>query len=209
MSSATTDRTAADEQAHNALASLYGAGEAKRRATASAHIGPGRRSQEIYTPPCVIEAVLKVWPYIQLDPCTGPGSIVPARHTCYVSPKAVVNEATGRVKVHYEADVSEIDGKLVPWPDYTYVNPPFALLQQWLRKAQNEGETSEVMLLCPNRTSRKWFRAAAKSASAVAELNPLKFLHYKQAFPAPLCVMYWGQNPNLFAHAFESLGEVR
>lgn len=199
-------------KAPDCLQSSYGAGNAKReearKATARAAIGPGDRPQEIYTPQEIITAILKVWPCIALDPCTGPASLIPANNTCYVKPR-YVSTASGKVKTVFRADESEIDGLLVRWPDYTYVNPPFALLKDWLCKARHEGEDSEVMMLAPARGNRRWFRDVTATCSKICDLDPIKFVGFTSAFPQALVMLYWGENTSVFEYAFERLGDCR
>lgn len=173
----------------------------------------------MYTPREIIDAILRVWPHIELDPCTGPYSIVPARTTCFVSPKTVPAMKGGaqqvdtkgnpKFKIVYDADSNEIDGLLVPWCDYTFVNPPYARLEEWLAKAADEGRRGrEVMVLCPLRPHRKWFRASTQGA-LVWDLNPVKFVGYKSAAPMAMCIVYWGENEMLFREAFVNLGGSR
>lgn len=202
-------------EAPRALRSLYGASE-RQKNTVKSMASPGERPQEIYTPHCVIDAVLQVWPSIELDPCWGPGSVVPAAEAYYVPPRLEVtyrrDKKTGitneKVKTHFTANPGELDGLVEPWRDYTFVNPPFKLLEEWLKKAQEEAALGhEIMLLAPTRAHRKWFRSAERSATKVCDLNPLTFEGYKSAFPAPLCVFYWGGAGSVFEQAFRKLGD--
>lgn len=181
----------------------------KRRNTAKSMIAPGDRPQEIYTPPVILEAVLKVWPRIALDPCSGPGSLIYADTHYYVSPSIVLTKS-GKPKTVYTVNPGEIDGLTQKWVDYTYVNPPFNLLKAWLMKARHEGQDEiELMFLSPARGHRKWYRDVLHTCTSVCDLDPVKFVGFKSAFPTPLVMLYWGQNPNLFANAFEQLGDVR
>jgi len=177
----------------NALTSLWGQGHfaaqlahANKMRTRECVDMPGLRNPTILTPPCIIEAVLKVWPEgIALDPCaeTGQGAYnVPAA-------QHITGETTSGLERR--------------WPYRTYVNPPFGKLRPWLEKAAT---CDEVMVLCPVRTHRKWFRL--DQFHAVCFLNPLSFVGFKQAFPAPLCLMYRGSYPALFARTFHDLGRV-
>lgn len=183
--------------------------DTKRKNTAKSLIAPGDRPQEIYTPPVILEAILKVWPKIALDPCTGPDSLVPAENTYYVSPSVVLTKS-GKPKTVFTVNPGEVDGKSQPWVDYTYVNPPFSQLKDWLLKARHEGQDDiELMFLSPARGQRKWYRDVLYTCTSVCDLDPVKFVGYKSAFPPALVMLYWGQNPNLFAHAFANLGDVR
>lgn len=177
-------------------------------ATVKALISPGERPQEIYTPACVIEALLRVWPHIALDPCSGPRSIVGALDTFYVP-----GRVDGNGKLQFQAAGDEQDGLSEPWVDYTYVNPPYSILKVWMDKARFEGTRTgrnvEVAMLAPTRGHRTWFRDACASATSVIDLDPVKFVGFKSTFPAPLCMIYWGSTKSLFELAFEALGDAR
>ncbi len=185
--------------APEALASLYSAPHRRRaRAkTAKALVGGGERPQQIYTPQTIIDAILRVWPHIALDPCSGPDSIVPAACRCYVSEKPDGKFTPGP---------GEIDGTKLPWVDHTYANPPFRFLKQWLGKARTEGAVCEVMMLAPVRPHRVWWREARESAAATAWLNPVIFRDYKSGFPVPMALLYWGELVEVFTWSIESAG---
>lgn len=203
--------------APKALRSLYGASDRqKKNNTVKSLTSPGERPQEIYTPQKIVDAILSVWPSIDLDPCYGPGSIVPAGQAYYVPPRYEVsyrkNKKTGETKekvtCFFRANEDELDGLEEPWCDYTYVNPPFKHLAAWLKKAREEAALgNEIMVLCPARGNRKWFRAAKKAATKVLDLNPVTFCGYAGAFPAPLCILYFGQAGAVFEQAFKHLGD--
>ena len=144
------------------------------------------RSQGIYTPSCLLAPLRELWGAIELDPCSGPYSIVGAK----------------------EAWTS--GGLNRPWRDCTYVNPPFKYSKEWLGLAIAEGALgNRIALLAPARGHRRWFRAAAHSASTVVDLDPVKFVGYTSAFPAPLCLLYWGKDWEAFERAYEDLGDPR
>lgn len=206
-------------EAPDCLAAFYGA--RSRRNTIKSMVSPGERPQEIYTPECVRDAILNVWPHIALDPCGGPDSLIPAKHSYYVPPAVIGlldnkgvpkcnSDGTPKIRIEFIASAGHEDGLNLPWCDYTYANPPFRYAKQWLAKALHEaGLGHEIMMLAQTRGHRSWFRKACKSATCVCDLNPLKFVGFKQTFPAPLCMLYWGDNTNQFELAFEHLGECR
>lgn len=182
------------ESKPNALQSLWGSGDVARdrarRNTVKSMASPGERPQEIYTPQSIIDVCLEVWPEgIAMDPCSGPDSIVPAT---------------------IKLDGSEgKDGLKTDWAPFTYVNPPFKYLKQWLEKAENEvvrlvenSQHPEIILLCPVRTHRVWYRRTLDGCRVTTVfLDPLKFHGYAQAFPAPLALHYWGSRKAEFLHA--------
>lgn len=195
-----------------ALQAFFGAGEAKRKARAAALIGPGYRPQEIYTPACIRDALLQVWPHIALDPCSGPNSIMEAHETFYVPPTVIVSK-TGRKRVVYVPGEGDTDGLAQPWQHYTFVNPPYGNLKKWMDKISWEGsprgERREVAALVPWRGHRAWFRDAIATCTSIVDLDPLAFVGFKNTFPAPLVMLYWGESKSLFELAFEALGDAR
>lgn len=157
--------------------------------------------QTIYTPQCVIDAVLEVWPEgIACDPCAGPESLVPAFMRVFES---------GRVRTATLLDTApDMDGGgLDPdffWPNRTFVNPPYCDLKTWLPKC---AATDECIALVPVRTHRTWWRDAVLQAPVVCLLNPLKFVGYPSTFPQPLAAMYFGHRTTTFRRAFAPLGD--
>lgn len=198
--------------APKALRSGYGASDRQKRRDSSVKslASPGERPQEIYTPSELVEPLREVWGTIELDPCWGPGSIVNATRTCYVPPRISLS-STGAPKITFQAAPDELDGLTTPWCDYTFVNPPFKYLEQWLRKAEHEALYfgHEIAVLCPARAHRKWFRRLTRSADAVIDLDPVKFVGYRSAFPVPLVLIYWGCRPSMIANAYAHLGDAR
>ena len=89
---------------------------------------------------------------------------------------------------------------------FTYANPVYKFLDQWLAKAVSEAEHGhEIMLLCPVRPHRVWWRAAERTTTKTCYLNPVKFVGEKSSLPLPLAMMYWGERGAQFQHIFESL----
>ncbi len=207
------------EQTPKALRAGYGASDRlKKNNTAKSMICPEERPQEIYTPHPIIDAVQLVWGRIALDPCWGPGSIIEADAHYYVPPRIEVRmvkdpktkKYVEKARTVFVASPTDTDGLWLPWVDFTFVNPPFALLKDWLAKALLESALGkEIMVLCPVRPHRKWWRTAARSTNGICYLNPVKFLGNKSALPLPMCVMYFGERSSLFKTAFEDarLGE--
>lgn len=173
--------------ADNALDSLYGKGHVNATRTRECVAMPGFREQEILTPCYLINAINEVWPEgIALDPCSEGSEWVPADE-------------------YYTLSEGH-DGLAMPWWDRTYVNPPYGELKKWLAKASEYPKTLEVMLLCPVRTHRKWFRLDHWRSACL--LDPVKFEGYKQAFPAPLVMLYNGRRQHTFKEVFENFGRV-
>lgn len=185
----------------NALQTLWGSGDPerdrRRKNTAKSMISPSEggeeRNQVIYTPKIVLDVIAEVWPEgIALDPCSGQGSLV------------VCNDS-------YLIEAGQ-DGLELPWKDRTYCNPPYKNLKDWLNKAMDEGATDasptlrkEIIVLCPVRTHRAWFRMAMNECSHIVWLDPLAFNGFKQSFPAPLCLMYCGNRVDRLVKASRKL----
>ncbi len=182
----------------NALNSLYGEGHAQ-----ATDEGKGIRNQEILTPQCIVDGLLKFWPEgIEYEAAETVPSIVPYR------------------------DGTSTHGLIDPWPHGTYCNPPYgtslfdplteallwakeklirdeakkyhvtpkfpsglplkkAGLKDWLKMQLTKSEGESIMLV-PNRTHRKWLRDWRRQVTALVELDPLTFHGFPQSFPAPL-----------------------
>jgi hypothetical protein len=173
--------------------------------------GSKLRAQETYTPKPIVDALLKVWPEIALDPCSGPDSVVPARISFVAVPRVrIVTTPKGRTRTYHEFECLTEDGLTAPWVDYTYVNPPFSHLRPWLDKAVREGQAGrEVVMLCPTRGHRTWTRDAWLTCASIIDLNPVKFVGFKSTHPEPLVMLYWGVCKYTFEDAFASLGGAR
>ena len=134
-----------------------------------AFYGARERPQEILTPQYIIDKL----PWVpECDPCSCEGSLVPAT-------------------VRYFGPPHDPGGLVLPWVDRTFFNPPYKDLKLWLARAV-EQDTVWSIGLVPVRTHRKWFREALNACTDLELLNPLKFVGYEQAFPAPLCLMSFG-----------------
>lgn len=182
----------------NALNSLYGEGHSQ-----ATDEGKGIRNQEILTPQCIVDGLLKFWPEgIAYDTAWAPGQILKADR------------------------YSNAHGLIDPWPHRTYCNPPYgtslfdpvseatlweeeqrirneakaiqtspkfppglplkkAGLKDWLKMQLTKSEGESIMLV-PNRTHRKWLRDWRRQVTALVELDPLTFHGFPQSFPAPL-----------------------
>lgn len=159
------------------------------------------REQQIYTPQSIIDVCLATWPDgIVLDPCSGPGSIVPA------------------TRVYNEQD----NGLTRPWVNACYFNPPYKNLQEWLEKSTEENGKAVAHLydsevypdagafeqigLFPVRPNRVWWSEHMSTVpTVVGWLKPLKFVGFKSGFPAPLVLIYTGANTDASREAVRPL----
>jgi hypothetical protein len=184
--------TSVVEMKHNALKSLWGDGpkdsyaEEKRKNTAKSMISPGERPQDIRTPKALLELVAHA---------LGGKIALDAADTLQQTPALK----------HYTGEPGS-DGLVEPWTDGTYCNPPYKDLKEWLSKACKEATTgSRIVVLCPVRPHRAWFRRAMREATSIVYLNPLKFEGFKQAFPAPLCLLCYNVEAG---ESFSAWGET-
>jgi len=161
---------------------------------------PEEREQQIYTPWEIISVCLATWGRIELDPCSGPDSQVPAI-------------------VRYD---EHVDGLTSPWVNGTYWNPPYADLAAWLNKSDRENligmnalcdpdhagpdGSYEQIGLFPVRPNRVWWcEYMSTIPTVVAWLRPIKFVGFKSGFPAPLVLIYTGSNTEAFREAVKPL----
>lgn len=123
-----------------------------------------------------------------------------------------------RLKEHMRATYGHLSGHRVEWPDFTYCNPPFGnqgpevLLADFKDFCVKFAKTTtEVALLCPARSHRKWWRKNVMMASdAIVYLNPLRFEGFPQTFPAPLVLAYKGPRAKvaILTREFAHLGDT-
>jgi len=146
------------------------------------------RPQGVNTPRLIIDAILKIWPEgIELDPCANATSIVPARKKLYIP------------------DIPGINGLTESWPDFTYANPPYKTIKEWLRMCETG---REHIMLAPVRTNREWWCKSASRARIICWLRPFAFLGHDQPFPASLAMLYYGLRIDKFKGAFRHLGTI-
>lgn len=143
-----------------------------------------KREQQIHTPECVLDVCRAVWPEgIQLDPCASP-------------------------ELSFASTEYHERGTLRPWTSGTYVNPPYGNLKDWLAKSVAELNRGivEQILLFPARPNRIWWcEYMHMDELTTAWLKPLKFRGFDSGFPAPLVLVYTGENRVEFVEAVEPL----
>ena len=137
------------------------------------------REQQILTPPAMVALVRAVFDGpIELDPCAAVdewgdvlGFVDAKRHH------------SGTMATHLPEDRS---GLTQTWLDRTFVNPPYAELRAWLKKAVDEASVTDmprVAVLCPVRSNRWWWRHArnvARATGAYVELDPFAFVGFEK-----------------------------
>lgn len=146
---------------------------------------------EWYTPPIIIDCVIQVMEYIDLDPCSNDADSpnVPARH-------------------HF---TSEQDGLSHPWHGKVYMNPPYGReIADWVEHLVAEwadGRISEAMSLLPARTDTEWCKLLRDFPRCFL-YGRLKFSHYDNSAPFPSMLVYLGHNLPKFIGATKKLGDV-
>lgn len=147
-------------------------------------------SPEWYTPPVIIERVIKVLKEIDLDPCSNEGEPnIPATQHFTVKNDGLSQEWHGRI----------------------YMNPPYGNeIEAWIKKLHDEfqaGRTTEAIALVPARTDTRWWRILRDFPVCFIE-GRLKFSGQENSAPFPSAVFYLGNNINNFIATFEDIGDI-
>lgn len=161
------------------------------------------RPNNINTPGFLFEAILNLWPEgIELDPCSNAYSWVPARNRILgktVDGKlCLVGVGDWKYRQHP-------NGLSIDWPNFTYANPPFNTLREWLYKPV---PGREHLLLAPCRPNRRWYCEAIGTFPVTCWLKPFPFDGHTQAYPTPLGLSYWGTRIKEFNRIFSRYGVV-
>ena len=167
----------------DALHSLFGQGHVDATRTRECVAMPGKREQSIFTPQDIADRLVLFWgDYPAMDPAWCPGQLVRA--------------------YEYPAD-----GLVAHWPRRTFCNPPYGELQLWL---EHGGDFEDVIWLVPIRCHRVWWREWWHKLDVKIALDPVKFVGFKQPFPAPMLLGYRGGPASAmrFEEMFGDLGGV-
>lgn len=149
--------------------------------------GAKQHEQRIHTPMEILRPIAKLWPEgIACDPCGSPDSLVDA----------------GEV---YGPEFKIKDSLLVPWPDRSFVNPPYDNLKAFFAHGMR---FEEQAWLIPVRSHRSWWRDARAACDVVAWLSPIAFVGFDQSFPAALAMFYRGRRRFDFHDLFSPLGRA-
>ena len=163
------------------------------------------------TPQVVIDALLRGWGSIALDPCSNEASIVPASLRLMLpTPERAARPAARGVRLE--------DGLAFDWdavgPRLVYVNPPFGLKGDagalpWLVKAA-AAQVAEVVLLLPARTDTAAFHehVFGRCDALCFWRGRLHFSGTRDPAPFPSVFLYWGSSPEKFNAAFAPHGKV-
>ena len=161
---------------------------ARNKADAMSGLATGaqgnEREQDVHTPNVVLDIARSTFGgTIACDPCAS---------------KTRSNFA----ELYFYEEADGGGGLAEQWPIGTYFNPPYKNLKDWLEHAC---EQPEHIGLYPVRTNREWWcayhSAEIGNVKAIAWLKPLAFAGHKQAFPAPLVLVYTGHRVDSFVRA--------
>jgi hypothetical protein len=185
----------------NALHSLYGA-----KTALSGNVGGQERIQETWSPDWIVEAAREaLGGTITLDPCAAsdPDGWF-AEENWTLPPEARELEAVLRATKDKKLRSKTLKLLRPHWTGggiarhwgalgcSAYVNPPFALLEEWMRKCQEQAERGvAVVLLTPVRPHREWWLPIVRTGRCVCLRYDVKFKGHTQAFPAPLALVSW------------------
>lgn len=157
-----------------------------------------RTTNDLCTPPAVLDAVRRMGPII-LDPCSNPWSTVGAA-------------------VAWDGANETVDGLLRWWSDagegIVFCNPPYGrgCMPRWADKVVAEARRGcEIVMLVKGDFSTDWWDALREEAAAIGywrgRISFLGGAHGSGNFASAL--IYLGQRPHLFAHAFGDRADVR
>lgn len=159
------------------------------------HVKNNTGENEWYTPPAIIEAVVKVLGTIELDPAS-----------CDQA-QLIVNADTYFTKAN--------DGLARKWQGKVFLNPPYAkeIIVPFIDKLlghYQRGDVSAAIVLTNNSTETKWFQTLSKTASAICfPAKRIKFLSPKGKTGTPLqgqAIVYLGSHPETFRQHFAQFG---
>jgi phage N-6-adenine-methyltransferase len=152
-----------------------------------------KKSDCWYTPPHIVELIVRVLGGIDLDPCADDGRHIPAQ-------------------LHYTA---ADNGLIREWHGRVFLNPPYSCPGVWMKKMQAEvaeGRVTEAIALVPAATDTNWLSPVLKTQPVCFWKGRIKFLdaNYQPKLSARQShvLVYWGENWQKFREVFEEYGFV-
>ena len=155
-----------------------------------------------YTPPHIIELVIKVLGQIDLDPCADDGKHIPAQNHYTLTDDGLGREWKGRV----------------------FMNPPYSCPGLWMSKLRAEVEArrvseairpsgvSEAIALVSAATDTKWLSPVLEAQPVCFWKGRIKFLDTdyqpKSSARQSHVLVYWGENWERFKEVFSEYGFV-
>jgi hypothetical protein len=87
------------------------------------------------------------------------------------------------------------NGLEVEWGKVNFVNPPYADISKWIKKAFEEWKEGKVIvMLIPSRTDTKWWHEYVMKASEIRFIKGrLRFGDSKNSAPFPSCLVIFTQ----------------
>ncbi|MEB3218908.1 MAG: DNA N-6-adenine-methyltransferase [Nostocales cyanobacterium 94392] len=151
-------------------------------------------SDRCYTPPHIVELIVRVLGTIDLDPCADDGKHIDAQ-------------------VHYTA---ADDGLSKPWHGRIFFNPPYSCPGKWVTWFLQEyaaGRVMEAIALLPAATDTNWMSPLLKSQPVCFWKGRIKFLDenyqpMRSGARQSHVFVYWGENVQRFREVFEDYGVV-
>jgi len=150
------------------------------------------KNDQVCTPVSVFQPVLDAlgWEEFELDPCSHPDSIVPARTRVFLPEYRGTVAASGR-------DIFGDGLKDAYWRgSNAWLNPPYSQLQYdkkypWLGKAADEAKTCVAFL--PSRTSTGWWHNHVRNAQMLCKLRGrVKHVGHEHGSPFHQSLVFWG-----------------
>jgi DNA N-6-adenine-methyltransferase (Dam)/ASCH domain len=164
--------------------------------------GKSKPSDRCYTPPNIIELIVRVLGAIDLDPCADDGKHVPAL-------------------LHYTA---ADDGLSKPWHGRVFFNPPYSCPGKWVAWFLQEyaaGRATEAIALLPAATDTNWMFPILKAQPVCFWKGRIKFLDenyqpMRSGARQSHVLVYWGDafggrshRVQLFKEVFDEYGVVQ
>lgn len=148
-------------------------------------------SDEWYTPPEIIDAVIVVLKKIDIDPCSN----------SHESPNVPA-------QTHF---TKEDDGLTRPWMGRIFLNPPYGdEIPKWIEKIKHEyeqGNITEAIVLVAARTETRWFNSINNFIwCAITGRLSFSGQNSKGRAPFASAVFYIGNNPAKFISVFQKFG---
>lgn len=146
------------------------------------------KSDEHFTPRNVIDAVLELYQnQIDFDSCSNDkeNPNVPARN-CWTK---------------------EDDGLAQVWEGNGYINPPFSLVKEFVKKLLSERTWSQVIFLCKADSRTRWYEWLMDNCNAFCIYRGyMKFGDSETSAMFSVVLFYFGWNPFGFMKVFSKLG---
>lgn len=134
------------------------------------------------TPPRVTDAIRTILGPIGLDPCSHPGSQVPAKVRYYLPEYAPQGAPRVFPMPAYDTTPAHVavvgDGLVLPWRGFglVYVNPPYSRLSEdpWILRGAGDQHEFDALHARPGKGERKRKHATAGAPDEIVWLLPVR-----------------------------------